>query len=235
MPGWPSCWPDDSSASRHPALSPPNPPLADTYAIGEVAAMVGLSAHTIRAWERRYGVVKPVRAASGQRRYLIEEVETLKRVKDLASARGLSLRLAAASAQGDLPDLEAAGFAITPEVASESAADGGPWRAVADLDPRLLLVLDGRGLVVDCNIAFARVSGRLRFELAGTRFADFVDPYDRAKAVAIFRGTPQQRRGYELNLRTEGATGLFRFDCFPFRFRERWLIACAGRDVSLTV
>lgn len=197
--------------------------------------MVGLSVHTLRAWERRYGVVIPLRTAARQRRYLIEDVETFKRVKDLASARGLSLRLAAASAQGELPELEGLGFAISAEDAAESAADGGPWRAVADLDPRLLIILDGRGRVVDCNVAFARLIGQLRFELRGRRFTDLVDAYDRAKAVAIFRGTPQQRPGWELNLNTVSGSGLYSFDCFPFHFGEAWLIACAGHEVSPTV
>ena len=197
--------------------------------------MVGLTAHTIRAWERRYGVANPMRTASGQRRYLIEDVETLKRVKDLASARGLSLRLAAASATGDLPELEGAGFAVSAPDAGNDGGEGGPWRAVADLDPRLLLILDGRGRLVDCNVALARLVGELRFQLQGRRFGDLVDPYDRAKAVTIYRGTPQPRLGWELNLRTVTASSLFSFDCLPFQFRDGWLIACAGRDVSLSV
>jgi len=138
--------------------------------------------------------------------------------------------LAVASALGELPEIEGLAAAATPDP-TPATVEGGPWRAVADLDPRLLLIVDGKGRLVDCNMAFARVTGELRFQLVERSLADLVDPYDRAKAVAIFRGTPEQRLGWELNLRTAGSTGLFSFDCFPFRFRDRWLVACAGRAV----
>jgi PAS domain-containing protein len=194
--------------------------------------MLGMSAHTIRAWERRFAAVNPIRTHSGQRRYRLEDVETLKRVKDLASSRGLSLRMAVAEALGELPELEGLGLEASGGGTGQPSDGGGPWRVVADLDPRLLLILDGGGKVVDANIAFARFTGVLRFELPGWKFSELVDPYDRAKAVAIYRGKPQQRTGWELNLRTPMGSGLYAFDCQPFRDPGGWLIACAGREVA---
>ena len=193
--------------------------------------MLGMTAHTIRAWERRFAAVTPKRTDSGQRRYGMDDVETLKRVKDLASSRGLSLRMAVAEALGELPELEGLGVEANTGRLAESGDSGGPWRVFADLDTRLLLILDGGGKVVDANIAFARFTGVLRFELPGLKFAELVDPYDRAKAVAIYRGKPQQRSDWELNLRTPMGSGLYAFDCHPFRDRGGWLIACAGREV----
>lgn len=194
--------------------------------------MVGLSAHTIRAWERRYEAVVPARSPTRQRRYLLDEVETLKRIKDLASARGLSLRLAVAEAMGELPELEGAPSDAPSTSAEPAGEDGGPWRAVADLATRVILLVDQQGRVADCNVAFARLTGYLRFQVRGRRFADLVDPYDRGKAVAIYRGAPQPRLGWELNLLTAAEVGLFSFDCIPFRYRDSWLIACTGRGVS---
>jgi PAS domain-containing protein len=210
-------------------------PGVDSFSIGEVSSMLGLSAHTIRAWERRYGVVTPGRTASRQRRYRLADVETLKRVKDLTSSRGLSLRLAVAGALGEMPEVETAAIPDGTPATPESSIDGGPWRAVADLDPRVIVIIDGGGRVVDCNVAFARLAGLLRFEMRGRRFADFVDAYDRAKAVSIFRGTPQRRLGWELNLVTPAAAGLYGFDCLPFRYGDGWLIACSAGEVSRTV
>ena len=37
--------------------------------IGELAAVVGVSAHVLRAWERRYGLVEPLRSSGGYRLY----------------------------------------------------------------------------------------------------------------------------------------------------------------------
>jgi DNA-binding transcriptional MerR regulator/methylmalonyl-CoA mutase cobalamin-binding subunit len=39
------------------------------YTIGQASARTGVSVQTIRAWERRYGVVEPVRTAAGYRLY----------------------------------------------------------------------------------------------------------------------------------------------------------------------
>jgi methanogenic corrinoid protein MtbC1 len=50
---------------------------AGFLAIGKVVQATGLSAHTIRAWERRYGAVTPVRSAGGTRRYSRTDVSRL--------------------------------------------------------------------------------------------------------------------------------------------------------------
>ena len=42
---------------------------AAAHGIGAVARLTGLSDHTIRAWERRYGAVVARRAANGRRVY----------------------------------------------------------------------------------------------------------------------------------------------------------------------
>lgn len=42
-----------------------------------VARQTGLTMHTIRIWEKRYGVVRPVRAANNRRLYTEEDVERL--------------------------------------------------------------------------------------------------------------------------------------------------------------
>jgi PAS domain-containing protein len=193
--------------------------------------MVGLSPHTIRAWERRHGAVVPVRTSSGQRRYSLADVETLKRIKDVASARGLSLRLAVIEAVGEAPLLGTFVDSMDLDPNTE-LEDAGPWRAVADLDSRLLALLDQKGRIIDCNVAFARLAGALRFELTGHRFSELVEAYDRAKAVAIYRGTPQRRQGWELNLQTPATAGLFSFDCVPVAHRGGWLIALVGQGVD---
>ena len=60
------------------------------YGIGAVARLTGLSDHTIRVWERRYGAVIAERAANGRRVYGPAEVEKLGLLKTLTD-RGLSI------------------------------------------------------------------------------------------------------------------------------------------------
>ena len=55
--------------------------IADTprvYQIGTVSTLTGLDAHTIRAWERRYGAVTPERSPGGTRRYSAQDVARLR-------------------------------------------------------------------------------------------------------------------------------------------------------------
>lgn len=191
--------------------------------------MTGLSPHTVRAWERRHGALKPRRSKTGQRQYRVEDVEFLIRVKQLNRARGLSLKLAVLEARGDLPVSDAAG---PPAASAGVEAEGSIWRSVADLLPYLMLLLDSRGQIVDATIPVARAAGRLRRELQGVRFVDLVEPYDRAKAAKIYKAPMQQRRGWEINLKTRSLRGLFSFDCWPIRQDKGWLIACIGRDLN---
>ena len=48
-----------------------------TYSIGKIAQLANLSAHTIRAWERRYNVVTPLRSDGGTRRYTESHLKRL--------------------------------------------------------------------------------------------------------------------------------------------------------------
>ena len=60
------------------------------YGIGAVARLTGLTDHTIRVWERRYGAVVAERAANGRRRYTAQDVEKLGLLKRLTD-HGVSI------------------------------------------------------------------------------------------------------------------------------------------------
>lgn len=53
------------------------------YRIQSVAEMTGVSAATLRAWERRYGIPAPQRTASAYRLYTDRDVELIRRVREL--------------------------------------------------------------------------------------------------------------------------------------------------------
>lgn len=50
---------------------------ADLWPMGAVTRRTGLSDHTLRAWERRFGFPTPIRLPSGHRRYTGEQVQHL--------------------------------------------------------------------------------------------------------------------------------------------------------------
>jgi MerR family transcriptional regulator, light-induced transcriptional regulator len=61
------------------------------HPIGVVARRTGLSLHVLRAWERRYAAVMPVRSEGGQRLYSDEDVERLRLLRHVTEAgRGIS-------------------------------------------------------------------------------------------------------------------------------------------------
>lgn len=208
--------------------------VAAEFTIGEVAAMIGFSPHTIRAWERRHNILKPHRTPSGQRRYSAEDVELLREVINGVVVRGLTLKVAVRAAQGMLsvPSTEAprGGMSEASDIGVEET--DAPWRSVADFMPQLIAILDADGRIVDANVALASSIGSTRERLRGARFVEFTDPYDRAKAVAAFRPPFQRRRGWELNLRLASRRGLYSFDCLPIRARGQQLLILIGHELS---
>ncbi len=65
----------------------PSPPDDDEnagrYRIQAVAQMTGVSAATLRAWERRYGIPVPKRSSSSYRLYSDHDIELVRRVRQL--------------------------------------------------------------------------------------------------------------------------------------------------------
>ena len=56
------------------------------YNIQAASKLSGVGIHTLRAWERRYGVVAPNRSDSGRRLYSDSDVEKLRLLNDLCNA-----------------------------------------------------------------------------------------------------------------------------------------------------
>ena len=82
---------------------PSQGPAEEGLRINAVAELSGLGVHTIRAWERRYGVPKPPRSAGRQRLYSREDVRALKRMAEL-SRNGVALGVAARMVQREMED-----------------------------------------------------------------------------------------------------------------------------------
>lgn len=69
-------------SSRRPGASPPSTqePL---WSLAAVTRSTGIGAHTLRAWERRYGFPRPERLPSGHRRYTSEQVTRLRLISQV--------------------------------------------------------------------------------------------------------------------------------------------------------
>lgn len=122
---------------------------AANYGIGAVARLTGLTDHTIRVWERRYGAVVAQRAANGRRIYTVADVERLSLLK-LLTDRGLAIgQIARASVEAleqRLQSLERLARTALPErVAVAILGDFLPARLRAEqagLSPLEIVIAD---------------------------------------------------------------------------------------------
>jgi len=74
------------------------------YPISTVSTMTGVNAVTLRAWERRYALIKPTRTESGHRLYTDADVEQIKAILQLLD-NGISIsRVTEALRQADQRD-----------------------------------------------------------------------------------------------------------------------------------
>lgn len=78
-----------------------------------VVARTGLNAETIRAWERRYSAIQPVRTEGGTRKFSEEDVTRLLCLKTLRE-RGFGLQALAELPTGELVSMSRAGQATAP-------------------------------------------------------------------------------------------------------------------------
>ncbi|MGY2175804.1 MerR family transcriptional regulator [Pseudomonas azotoformans] len=55
---------------------------SDLFPIREVARLTGVNPVTLRAWERRYGLIQPTRTESGHRLYSRDDIDTVHQILD---------------------------------------------------------------------------------------------------------------------------------------------------------
>jgi DNA-binding transcriptional MerR regulator len=96
----------------------------DLWAMGSVVRRTGITEHSLRAWEKRFGFPNPIRLPSGHRRYTPEDVQ---RLQMIASAIELGYRA------GDVvrahPDrlAELIGRSVRPVTPSVNIEEPGKW------------------------------------------------------------------------------------------------------------
>ena len=152
--------------------------VASTMRIGELAAKVGVSVHVLRAWESRYGLMRPVRSAGGYRLYGHEDERRVREVIALrdtgVSAVEASRRVLAAAHLGVSSALDPAPV-LTPVSVLDPAPVLTPVSALdpaSVLDPAPALRSDPRLLVAQLLDAIAALDEDRAHAVLDTAFAE---------------------------------------------------------------
>lgn len=202
-----------------------------TYRIHIAAELSGVRVELIRAWERRYGVLKPQRTPSGYRVYTERDVALLKRLKKLTD-EGVAISDAAAMVPQLLAELDAAptgGNGQAPEGAPELSLDA--WReaaltaALAYDQPRVSAVVDEVLSALPPLRAFEDVLAPLQREVgnrwhAGTLSVaqeHLVSQVVRSRLVSLLHAAPEEGRKHAV------------LACFPDEEHEIGLLGTALR------
>lgn len=85
------------------------------YTIGTVSKLTGVGAITLRAWERRYRLIEPVRKESGHRLYTRRHIDQINRITALTQQGMRISQVRPEMLESDAPGLEA-------------GADADQWR-----------------------------------------------------------------------------------------------------------
>lgn len=114
------------------------------YTVKQAAALTGISEYNLRAWERRYGVVQPMRSHGGYRLYSDTDLARLRRMTALMN-RGVPASKAAAAVLEQSPspemprvttsDLVEAAASLRPRHLADQLAEAfatGPFETVID-------------------------------------------------------------------------------------------------------
>ena len=120
-----------------------------------VARQTGLSVHVIRVWEKRYGAVRPIRAANNRRLYTEDDVERLRLLHE-ATLAGHSISQIATATLPQLQRLLSESGRTLPGSAATRAAEKGTFTertmeqaiaSIMEMDSRALNKLLDRSAV----------------------------------------------------------------------------------------
>jgi MerR family transcriptional regulator, light-induced transcriptional regulator len=159
--------------------------------IGELSKRSGVSPDLLRAWERRYGLLRPVRSTGGLRLYSPADIERV-RLMRRHLADGLAAAEAAARALHAWVGEEAAPAALRPAAVRDELADAldrfDEPRAQAILD-RLLAVATVDTLLSEVVLPYLRALGE-RWERGDASVAQehFASSVLRGRLLGLARG-----------------------------------------------
>jgi DNA-binding transcriptional MerR regulator/methylmalonyl-CoA mutase cobalamin-binding subunit len=199
-----------------------------TYRILIASQLSGVRVELIRAWERRYGVLRPMRTPSGYRLYTERDVAVLKRLKQLTE-EGIAI----SEAVKLLPELQPGATAREEEPGAEvSPTQVAEWRAAvlvaaaANDQERVSRVLDEVLSALPALKAFEEVLAPVQCEV-GERWHEgtltvaqehLVSQVVRARVVSLLHAAPGNMSGRHAVLA-----------CLPDELHELGLLGAALR------
>ena len=117
----------------------------ELYPISTVSRLTGVNSVTLRAWERRYGLVEPVRTDSGHRLYTHEDIDLINHVVGLLE-KGMRI--------GQIKDEL---VSRSPDQA-EADAEAGPWSGYRSRMTAAIIRFDEDALEAEYNEALSLYS-----------------------------------------------------------------------------
>jgi MerR family transcriptional regulator, light-induced transcriptional regulator len=159
--------------------------------IGELSKRVGVSPELLRAWERRYGLLRPARSSGGLRLYSPADVERVA-LMQRHLAQGLAAAEAAALAVREAVDDEAARTALRPAAIRDELAEAldafDEPRAQAILD-RLLALATVETLLSEVIVPYLQELGeRWKRGEASVAQEHFASGVLRGRLLGLARG-----------------------------------------------
>jgi len=139
-----------------------NPELA-IYPIGEVARETGVNSVTLRAWERRYGLLQPERTPKGHRLYTRRDIDTVLRIVRLID-QGIPVGRVRGLLEGN--ENQQGKSELTPFGAEFAMLNGEILAACKQFHPAALGAAINRGLsTLPLDVFYRRVLEPTRMEL----------------------------------------------------------------------
>jgi len=203
--------------------------------IGELGRRSGVSPELLRAWERRYGLLRPTRSPGGLRLYALDDLERVRLMRqhlDSGLAAAQAAALASQAPRGDVRHI-AAPAAVREELAE--ALDGFD-------EPRAQAVLDGALAVSTVDTLLTDVALPYLHEL-GERWArgeasvaqeHFASSVLRGRLLGLARGWGNGLGPLALLACLPGERHELGLIAFGLALRSRgWRVAYFGSDTPL--
>lgn len=130
------------------------------FPIGTISDKTGVKTVTLRAWERRYGLLKPQRTPKGHRLYSMEDVERVHQVLKLLE-QGIPVN----RVKGVIDQENVSKNKVVSITQNSKALDDNPWQYFLDQFIKLIRALDSPAL----DRAFSEITSSYSLDLVAKK------------------------------------------------------------------
>jgi DNA-binding transcriptional MerR regulator len=204
--------------------------------IGELSRRSGVSPELLRAWERRYGLLRPTRSSGGLRLYSEDDVERVRRMRQhlsdgLAAAEAAALAVREPAREQQAPPLVPA-TALRELTTALDAFDEPAAQAILD---RLLAIATVETVLLEIVLPYLRELGD-RWERGEASIAQehFASSVMRGRMLGLARGWGRGVGPVALMACLPGERHELGLIAFGLALRSRgWRVAYLGADTPL--